>query len=81
MVGVTDIDPFVLSLAQGGVQGMLTSAMLVAILIAVASNNLLKAAYTVSFAGLRPSLLPFGALTFLAGGTLIVAAWFAGGVG
>ncbi len=75
IVGVADIDPFVLSFAQGGVLGLPGSVMMAAILIAAASNNLVKAAYAASFAGLRPSLPPLGALTFLAAATLIIAAW------
>jgi len=78
IVGVTDIDPFVLSLAQGGVQGMAATAMTVAILIAAASNNLLKAAYAVVFAGRRNSLPAFAALVLLAVATVGVAAAMAG---
>jgi uncharacterized membrane protein (DUF4010 family) len=81
IVGVTDIDPFVLSLAQGGLQGMSFAAMMVAILIAAASNNLLKAAYAVGFAGVRACLLPFAALLLLALATLGAAAWLAAGMG
>ena len=51
VVGITDIDPFVLNLAQGGTSGVPGDAIAAAILIAASSNNLLKAAYAVSFAG------------------------------
>jgi len=78
IVGVTDIDPFILSLAQGGVQGMAATVTAVAILIAAASNNLLKATYTVVFAGLRNSLPAFAALLLLAAATLGVAVSMAG---
>ncbi|HYC14657.1 MAG TPA: DUF4010 domain-containing protein [Stellaceae bacterium] len=57
IVGVTDIDPFVLNLAQGSTAGITIAGVAGAILIATASNNLLKAAYTLSFAG-RPHSLP-----------------------
>ncbi|MGA7328123.1 MAG: DUF4010 domain-containing protein [Rhodomicrobium sp.] len=50
-VGVTDIDPFVLNLAQGGTPGISNGEIAAAILIAASSNNLLKAAYASSFAG------------------------------
>jgi uncharacterized membrane protein (DUF4010 family) len=53
VVGITDIDPFVLNLAQGGTAGLPESALAAAILIAASSNNILKAAYTVFFAGRR----------------------------
>jgi uncharacterized membrane protein (DUF4010 family) len=78
VVGVTDIDPFVLSLAQGGVQSMPVSAMAAAILIAAASNNALKAVYAVAFGHRRVGALPFAALLFLAVATLAVAARLAG---
>ncbi len=53
IVGVTDIDPFVLNLAQGGTAGLPTAAMAAAILIAASSNNVLKAGYAAVFAGGR----------------------------
>ena len=53
IVGVTDIDPFVLNLAQGGTAGMSESALAAAILIAASSNNILKALYAAFFAGGR----------------------------
>jgi uncharacterized membrane protein (DUF4010 family) len=53
IVGITDIDPFVLNLAQGGTEGIPSSAVAAAILIAASSNNLLKAGYAAAFAGGR----------------------------
>jgi uncharacterized membrane protein (DUF4010 family) len=66
IVGVADIDPFVLSIAEGGSSELPVTAAAVAILIASGSNNLLKAAYTIGFAGWRASLVPAGALALLA---------------
>jgi uncharacterized membrane protein (DUF4010 family) len=66
IVGVSDIDPFVLSIAEGGTAQLPVPAAAVAILIASSSNNLLKAAYTIGFAGWRASLMPAGALGILA---------------
>jgi uncharacterized membrane protein (DUF4010 family) len=43
IIGVTDIDPFVLNLAQGGTSGLSAGAVAAAIIIATSSNNLLKA--------------------------------------
>lgn len=77
IVGVTDIDPFVLSLAQGGVQNMMITVMMAAILIAAASNNVLKAAYAIAFAGLRASLAPLFALSLLAAVSLGAVVWLA----
>jgi uncharacterized membrane protein (DUF4010 family) len=51
VVGISDIDPFVLNLAQGGVAGVANAALAAAILIAGSSNNILKAAYAAGFAG------------------------------
>lgn len=56
VVGFTDIDPFVLSIAQGGSGSMPVPAAATAILIAIASNNVLKASYAVAFAGWRASI-------------------------
>jgi uncharacterized membrane protein (DUF4010 family) len=53
VTGLTDIDPFVLSLAQGGVAGMSLRAMAAAILVAASSNNVLKAGYALAFGGRR----------------------------
>jgi len=66
IVGVADIDPFVLSIAEGGTGELPVPAAAVAILIAASSNNLLKAAYTIGFAGWRASLVPAAALGILA---------------
>lgn len=51
LVGFTDIDPFVLSVVQGntGAAGEVGQA----ILIAAASNNVLKAVYAIAFGGAR----------------------------
>lgn len=49
LVGVTDIDPFVLSLAQGGATGVGLTTAAAAIVIAASSNNVLKAVYSLLF--------------------------------
>ena len=51
IIGVTDIDPFVLNLAKGGVGGLTPRVIVIAILIASSSNNLLKGMYAIIFAG------------------------------
>ena len=64
LTGTTDINPFVLSLAQGGVGSIPLRGLATAILIAVASNNMLNALYALLFGGvracLRPALVLFG---------------------
>ena len=66
IVGITDIDPFVLSVAQGGVAGLGQGMAAAAILIAASSNNLLKAIYTLAFSRGRAGWFPTGVLAALA---------------
>jgi uncharacterized membrane protein (DUF4010 family) len=65
-VGVTDIDPFVLNLAQGGTSGIPNDGIAAAIVIAASSNNLLKAGYATSFAGGRATTVSAAVLVVLA---------------
>jgi uncharacterized membrane protein (DUF4010 family) len=68
LVGASDIDPFVLSLAQGGASPMPLSAIGAAVLIAASANNLAKAGYAIGFGGpaicARPAIL-LGVLALL----------------
>jgi uncharacterized membrane protein (DUF4010 family) len=73
IVGVTDIDPFVLNLAQGGTSGVPDSALAAAILIAASSNNILKAAYAVFFAGGRAAAASAAVLVLLAAAGVAIA--------
>ena len=66
VVGVTDIDPFVLSIAQGGVAAIGVAGLVAAVLIAASSNNLLKAAYALAFGDARRMMLPAISLFTLA---------------
>jgi uncharacterized membrane protein (DUF4010 family) len=66
VVGVSDIDPFVLSLAQHGAGEVSVAVGVVAILLATSSNNLLKAAYVVAYSGGSRWKWPTGALVALA---------------
>ena len=75
IVGVTDIDPFVLSIAQGVAAPLPAAGAAAAVLIATASNNLLKAGYAAVFAGLRAALAAVAALVFLALCGVALAAW------
>lgn len=63
IVGLTDIDPFVLNIAQGGISGMSVASLSAAVLIAASSNNVAKAAYAIGFGGLtaarRPAIMLF----------------------
>jgi uncharacterized membrane protein (DUF4010 family) len=66
IVGVTDIDPFVINIAQGGLAGLSVPALCAAVLIAASSNNIAKAIYALGFAagegGSRRSALMLFAL-------------------
>ncbi|MCB9924217.1 MAG: DUF4010 domain-containing protein [Planctomycetaceae bacterium] len=79
LVGVADIDPFVLSVAQGGVAGLDKHATAIAILVAASSNNALKAGYSVVFAGWRRSLSIVLSLVALGSLGLGIALWWAYG--
>ena len=68
VIGFSDIDPFVLNLAQGGATGVAEVALAAAILIAASSNNVLKAGYAVAFAGGRMTATSAAALVVLAVG-------------
>jgi uncharacterized membrane protein (DUF4010 family) len=73
VVGATDIDPFVLNIAQGGVAGMSVASLSAAVLIAASSNNIAKVAYAVGFGGMagrRPAVM----LILLALSGLVAAA-------
>ena len=58
VVGLTDIDPFVLNIAQGGIGGMSVASLCAAVLIAASSNNVAKAAYAVGFGGMTAARRP-----------------------
>jgi uncharacterized membrane protein (DUF4010 family) len=78
IVGVTDIDPFVLNLAQGGTTGMSNTALAAAILIAASSNNVLKALYAAFFAGGRATAASAIVLVLLAAAGVVFAVLLAG---
>ena len=75
VVGVTDIDPFVINVAQGGIHGLSDQALAAAILIAASSNNVLKAGYTLGFGGSRARLAALLLVTLAALG-LAAAAFY-----
>jgi uncharacterized membrane protein (DUF4010 family) len=77
IVGTTDIDPFVLSIASGGAAPLPTATAAGAILIAAASNNVLKAIYTAGFTRGRAAIAPAAVLCLLALAG-VGAAWWVG---
>lgn len=65
LMGLSDVDPFVLSLAQAGVHGEPVRVAAAAIVIAAAANNLMKGVYAYAFgdrASGRYALALLGAL-------------------
>jgi uncharacterized membrane protein (DUF4010 family) len=74
VVGATDIDPFVLDMAQGGLAGMSSAGLAAAVLIAAASNNVVKSAYALGFGGVAAARRPATLLLGLAALGLAVAA-------
>jgi uncharacterized membrane protein (DUF4010 family) len=76
LVGATDIDPFVINIAQGGATGLSAASLCAATLIAASSNNLAKAAYTVGFGGIGPASRPALLLVILAAAGLGAAAMY-----
>src|ERR1700688_93746 len=73
IVGISDIDPFVLNLAQGGLTGVSLDTLVGAILIAASSNNILKAFYAAFFAGGRATAVSAAALVILAAAGVVIA--------
>lgn len=53
IVGATDIDPFVINIAQGGLTGLSVPTLCAAVLIAASSNNIAKAIYVLGFSAGR----------------------------
>ncbi len=66
LVGASDIDPFVLNLAQGGAPGMSLLALAAAVLIAASANNLAKAGYALGFGGFARTKRPAALLVIIA---------------
>lgn len=66
LVGASDIDPFVLALAQGGAPGMSLAALAAAVLIAASANNVAKAGYAIGFGGFAAAARPAAVLVVLA---------------
>jgi uncharacterized membrane protein (DUF4010 family) len=77
IIGFSDIDPFVLNIAQGGTAGVASETLAAAILIAASSNNVLKAFYAVFFAGWKAAVPSAAALAGLAIAGVAIAALMA----
>ncbi len=73
VVGVTDVDPFVLSVAQHHAASFALAPAAAAILIAASSNNVLKAVYAYVFSRRYASWLAAVTLLLLVGAGVVVA--------
>lgn len=77
VIGLTDVNPFVLSLAQHGAGVVPDAARLGAVLLAAASNNLFQAAYAAVASGGRVGIAPVAGLLLLAGAGVAAVLWLA----
>ncbi len=75
LMGVTDVDPFILGITQSAGQSITLSAAGAAILIAAASNNLIKGIYAISFGERQTGQQSFGLLLILAIAGLVPLLW------
>jgi len=73
VVGLTDIDPFVLVVAHAASLELTPDMAASAVLIAAASNDVAKAGYALAFAERRAGLAALGGLLALAAATLALA--------
>lgn len=75
IMGVSDVDPFIMGLTQAA--GTLTPVNVAAgaILIAAASNNIVKGIYAYSLGGKKTGALSLGFLLALAAGGLVPLIW------
>ena len=75
VIGLTDINPFVLSLAQHGAAATGISVQAGAVVLATASNNLFQAGYAAAVSRMRVGLAPIAGLTVLAGAGIALTIW------
>ena len=67
VIGLTDINPFVLSLAQHGAGVVTEQARAGAVLLAASSNNLFQAIYAAAISGGKVGIAPVAGLVLLGG--------------
>jgi uncharacterized membrane protein (DUF4010 family) len=75
LMGLSDVDPFVLGLAQSGARGEPVHVAAAAIVIAVASNNVAKGVYACAFGDRATGRLALVLLGLLAVAGLVPLAW------
>jgi uncharacterized membrane protein (DUF4010 family) len=77
LMGVTDVDPFIMGMTQAGSSTTSLPVAAAAILIAAASNNLVKGIYAYSMSDRKTGIQSFGLMAGLAIAGLAPLAWFA----
>jgi uncharacterized membrane protein (DUF4010 family) len=75
VVGLTDINPFVLSLAQHGAGVVPEAARMGAVLVAAASNNLFQAVYAAGVSGGKVGAAPVVGLALLGAAGVATVIW------
>ncbi len=71
VMGVADVDPFIMSMTQAARHATPLQVAAIAVLVTVASNNLVKGIYAFLFADRRTGTLGLAALTALAAASLL----------
>jgi uncharacterized membrane protein (DUF4010 family) len=77
LMGVTDVDPFIMGMTQGAGSNAPLGVAAVAILIAAASNNLVKGIYSFSLSDRKTGVLSLSLLAALAVAGLAPLLWLA----
>jgi len=77
VMGVTDVDPFIMGMTQAAAGDAPLTVAAVAILIAAASNNLVKGIYAYSMSDRKAGVLSLGLLATLAAAGLAPLLWLA----
>ena len=78
LMGVTDVDPFIMGMTQAGGQATPLAAAAAAILIAASSNNLVKGVYAYAACDRRTGIMSLLLLLGLAVAGLAPLAWVSG---
>ena len=79
LMGLTDVDPFIMGVTQAGGRGTPLVAAAVAILLAASSNNVAKGIYAYAASDRRTGRMSLGLLLVLAVAGLVPLAWVWGG--
>lgn len=78
VMGVTDVDPFIMGLTQAGGRSTQLATVAVAIMIAASSNNLIKGIYAFALSDRRTGTMSLVLLVALAAAGLVPLAWIGG---